>query len=680
MQKRLFAQEVYLADFFLMNLYWNPDTTSRACNLLLAELAEEHPIFAGLAPAGACWLQVDFQDSVEEVEVSREAGGFVIRCGTLNGLGRGVGAVLSGNMQEGETSTETLAFGGFGVMLDMSRNAVMQPDHLRRWMRRLCLFGFNRLMLYTEDTYRLPGEPYFGYLRGGYSAEELHQIDDWGNSLGVEVSGCIQALGHLEQALKWPAYDAVRDTPSVLLADDEASYALIEKMVSAMAENLRSRTLHIGFDEAHDLGHGKFLEKNGYQPPFDIYVRHLRRVCEICAQHGLKPQIWSDMVFRLGSATGDYYDRGSVVPPGVIEALPPIVEMVYWDYYGLTEEHYLYWLGRHKELGVPVSVAASVWTWMAPWYDRGFTEATIQPCVSACREVGVRDITFTLWGDDGAYCELDSALAGLAFAAECGWSNGRGGPPDRPVSGDASTRGTAAGRDVQPYHAPFLTDLEARFEAACGLPYSHAVLPCEMEVARPGRGVPLDQNGYLSDGIGPVLWDDPLYLMIRKNRAALPKNRGVDYWEAFARHQETAFQKLDALPLREEMIDTRHARNIADILRRKVQLANVMESAYQSGDRSALRACAEEIPQVIAAIGNLQSSFRRQWLRRNRPHGLETMQIRLAGLTERYHELARRLEEFLEGRVDAIPEWEESPGNPARGLVQWRRIASPGIL
>ena len=655
-----------------MNLYWNPEITHRACSLLLAELAEEYPILAGLAPAGDCWLRVDFQDGVEEVEVSHEAGGFMIRCGTLNGIGRGLGTVLSGRLEEGETVRETLSFDGFGVMLDMSRNAVMRPDHLRRWMRRLCLFGFNRLMLYTEDTYRLPGEPYFGYLRGGYSPVELCQIDGWGKSLGIEVIGCIQALGHLEQALKWPSYDAVRDTPSVLLADEEASYALIEKMVSTMAGSLRSRTLHIGFDEAHDLGRGKFLDKHGYQPPFDIYVRHLRRACEICARHGLKPQIWSDMVFRLGSATGDYYDRESAVPPGVIEALPSSVEMVYWDYYGLTEEHYRYWLRRHKELGVPVSVAASVWTWMAPWYDRGFTEATIQPCISACREAGVRDITFTLWGDDGAYCELDSALAGLAFAAECGWSdNGSLGVP--PGSSEPSGQGALAPVCRE-------TGLEARFEAACGLPYAHAVLPCEMEIARPGSGIPLDQNGYLSDGIGPVLWDDPLYLMIRKNRAAFPENGGGDYWEAFARHQETVFLKLEALPLREEMIDTGHARNIADVLRRKVRLANAMESSYQWGDRLALHAATEEIPQVIAAIGNLQSSFRRQWIRRNRPHGLETMQIRLAGLTERYHELARRLEEFLEGRVDAIPEWEESPGNPARGLVQWRRIASPGIL
>ncbi|MFZ4773961.1 MAG: hypothetical protein ACOYM3_01270 [Terrimicrobiaceae bacterium] len=635
-----------------MNLYWNPETTPPACSLLLAELSEEYPLFSGAVPAGGCGLRVEFQTGTAGIEVSRESGGFVICCGSLNGLGRGVGTILSGLCNDGESTKETLPFDSFGVMLDMSRNAVMRPDHLRRWMRRLCLFGFNRLMLYMEDTYKLPDEPYFGYLRGGYPAEELRQIDSWGEALGIELSGCVQALGHLEQVLKWPAYSPVRDTPSVLLAGDGATYELIEKMVSTMAENLSSRTLHIGFDEAHDLGRGKFLDTHGYQPPFDIYVRHLQRVCEICARHGIQAQIWSDMVFRLGSATGDYYDRASVVPPGVIEALPAGVGMVYWDYYGLMEDHYRYWLNRHKELGVPVSVASSVWTWMAPWYDRGFTEATVGPCVSACRGTGVRDITFTLWGDDGAYCELDSALAGLAFAAECGWC------------ADGSAK----------------NGLEARFEAVCGVPYSHAVLPCEMEIARPGSGVPLDQNGYLSDGIGPVLWDDPLYLMIRKNRASLPENGGVDYWKTFARHQETVFQKLEALPAHEGMIDLRHARNITNVLRRKVRLANEMESAYRTGDRAALRAAAEDIPHVIAAIGNLQASFRRQWLRRNRPHGLETMQIRLAGLTERYHELARRLEEYLGARADAIPEWDESAGLPAGGLVQWRRIASPGIL
>ena len=39
------------------------------------------------------------------------------------------------------------------------------------------LMGLNLVMLYTEDTYEVEGWPYFGYMRGRYSREELEAID-----------------------------------------------------------------------------------------------------------------------------------------------------------------------------------------------------------------------------------------------------------------------------------------------------------------------------------------------------------------------------------------------------------------------------------------------------------------------------------------------------------------------
>ena len=41
----------------------------------------------------------------------------------------------------------------FGVMLDMSRNAVMRPDELKKYMKTLADLGYNMVQLYTEDTY-----------------------------------------------------------------------------------------------------------------------------------------------------------------------------------------------------------------------------------------------------------------------------------------------------------------------------------------------------------------------------------------------------------------------------------------------------------------------------------------------------------------------------------------------
>ena len=42
-----------------------------------------------------------------------------------------------------------------GVMLDMSRNAVMKPEELKKFAATIKKMGYNTLMLYTEDTYEI---------------------------------------------------------------------------------------------------------------------------------------------------------------------------------------------------------------------------------------------------------------------------------------------------------------------------------------------------------------------------------------------------------------------------------------------------------------------------------------------------------------------------------------------
>ena len=78
--------------------------------------------------------------------------------------------------------------------------------------------GMNTLMLYTEDTYEVPGYPYFGALRGRYTAEELKETGCVRcQTLGVELIPCIQSLGHLQQPLLWPVMSELRDTSDIVL-------------------------------------------------------------------------------------------------------------------------------------------------------------------------------------------------------------------------------------------------------------------------------------------------------------------------------------------------------------------------------------------------------------------------------------------------------------------------------
>ena len=64
-----------------------------------------------------------------------------------------------------------------GVMIDMSRNSVMTVPMLKKYMTLLKKMGYNSVMLYTEDTYEIEGEPFFGYMRGRYSIAEMKELD-----------------------------------------------------------------------------------------------------------------------------------------------------------------------------------------------------------------------------------------------------------------------------------------------------------------------------------------------------------------------------------------------------------------------------------------------------------------------------------------------------------------------
>ena len=91
----------------------------------------------------------------------------------------------------------------FAAMLDCSRNAVMRVGEVKKFASLLKKLGYNALMLYTEDTYEVEGEPYFGYMRGRYSKTEMKEIVTYCDSIGMEVIPCIQTLAHMNQIFRW---------------------------------------------------------------------------------------------------------------------------------------------------------------------------------------------------------------------------------------------------------------------------------------------------------------------------------------------------------------------------------------------------------------------------------------------------------------------------------------------
>ena len=217
-------------------------------------------------------------------------------------------------------------------MLDCSRNAVMKPEAVKRMIDCLEKMGYNTLELYTEDTYEVEGEPYFGYLRGRYTGAELKDLDKYAKAHGIELIPCIQTLAHFTCPAKLARFGEIIDVNDILLIDEDKTYEFIDKLFVSLAENFTSRNVHIGMDEAHMVGLGKYLDRHGFVDRFELLNRHLSKVAEIAKKYGFKPHMWSDMFFRI-HCHGDYYGREIHIPEEVRARVPENVALTYWDYY-----------------------------------------------------------------------------------------------------------------------------------------------------------------------------------------------------------------------------------------------------------------------------------------------------------------------------------------------------------
>ncbi len=214
----------------------------------------------------------------------------------------------------------------FTLMLDCSRNGVMNIPSLRKMILLLEKMGYDSLMLYTEDTYEVRDEPYFGYLRGRYSEAELKDLCAFGQEHHVEIIPCIQTLAHLNCIFKHEPYAKDLDVDDILLVDEPRTYVLIENMFASLERCFITRKVHIGMDEAHMLGLGKFKDIHGFENRVDIFLRHLKKVYEIAKRHGFEAMMWSDMFFRLASG-GEYYDLNAKLDLRKLKGLPAVKQV-----------------------------------------------------------------------------------------------------------------------------------------------------------------------------------------------------------------------------------------------------------------------------------------------------------------------------------------------------------------
>lgn len=529
----------------------------------------------------------------------------------------------------------------FGVMLDCSRNAVMQPEKVKEYANLLHKMGYNMLMLYTEDTYEIPEEPYFGYLRGGYSIEDLRSISEYCHGIGVEVIPAIQTLAHIDTIFRWGVYAPVHDMGPVLLAEEERTYALIRRMFDACRKAYPyTKVINIGMDEAFGLGLGSYLSKHGYVPAHEILLRHLARVIEIAKEFDFEPIMWSDMFFRLehdGAYEALNTPEEVKLSDEVVSLCPKGVSQVFWRYLSPDEEGYRNMMREHKRFAGDSWFAGGALTWTSMAVNNQVTMNAMFPAMDACVKEGVENILMTLWGNDGKNCSYFSVMPSL-YAIR------------RRYDG--------------------VTDMEQikrEFEEIFGERFDDMMM--------------LDLPGYY----GNTRMHENTYHMYM-----FYSDPFLGYLDDLAQPNAKGNYSTNA-PLLQALADKggefaylyQHAADFCRVMEIKYDLGIRTREAYRAQDKEAMTALVADYQAVADAVEKFANSFRALWYRENRPHGFEVQEYRLGGLAYHIRSLAKRLSQYVCGEIAEIPELAEEIlpfWAPTRTVPHKQGELMPGVL
>lgn len=530
----------------------------------------------------------------------------------VNALARGyfqLSRAVKENVPAGEISQKR-HFASCGTMVDMSRNAVMKVERVKYHIDQLAALGMNMIMLYTEDTFTVPEYPAFGYLRGAYTMEEMKEIDDYAASLGVEVVPCIQTLAHLAQFLQWSNTKELADTQDVMLIDEPATYDFIEAEIRAISSCVRTKRIHIGMDEAHGVGLGKYYAKHGPTDRFELLNRHLCRVVDICKKYDLKPIMWSDMFFRLGSKTNAYCDKEAVIPQSVIDNMPDVA-LCYWDYYHMDPDIYDFMLTRHKQMCGETVFAGGVWTWSGFLPQVKRTEESMSVGLKVCAQHEVNTVLATMWGDDGA--ETNTLLASSML----------------PIFSEACWQGPGAARADIIKSGECLTGIPRAVFEAWGDFYPSG------QDSRPGK---------------QLIWCDPLYPLV--NLAE------YDSYDLIIDRSRRAIETMKG----QDNLECRYAALLFDVCVGKAEWMRDLQSKYLSGDKEWLQEAADKrVPQLIASYTQLKETHRALWERDNKRFGWEVLSLRYGGAVERLLDAQDEIRRYLAGEIESIEELHAEP-------------------
>lgn len=502
-------------------------------------------------------------------------------------------------------------FDNLGLMLDCSRNAVMRPEMVKKMIDLTSKMGYDFIMLYTEDTYEVNNQPYFGHFRGRYSKEELKELADYAQNKNMELIPCIQTLAHIDGLLKWNCYHDIIDCDDILLVGNERVYELIDGMFATISECFNTKTVHIGMDEAEFVGLGKYLKINGYRADrTQIILEHLNKVSKIADKYDFNLLMWGDMFYKLAGPTQK--DDGTFTVDSTIkEKIPSNVTLVYWDYYSKDSKNYDNCFKVYNQIEENLWFAGGTWTWTGFAPHMTHTENVTSAAIDACKNNNIRTFLTTLWGDDGGECSMFAALPNLYWLSEN-------------VKGNTDKQKIKNG-----------------FKEFIGIDYDEYKL---LELPNTPN-----TDGDINNPDKYMLYND---LLMGRLDSTVNGDEGARYAEC-----SKILSKISIESEYSYLFDTLKA--LCDVLAVKYDLGVKIREAYKSKNLRDIKHTLNLVNEVRERVDVFYNAYERQWFIENKPQGFDVFSMRIGALLQRIKYTANCLKKLIDGETDRIEELEE---------------------
>ncbi len=487
-----------------------------------------------------------------------------------------------------------------GVMLDVSRSAVLKIDFLKEILVKLSLFGLNNLGLYMEDIFLIEGEPLIGFARGAYSKEEIRELEDFANELGINIFPCFQTLGHLEQILKYVKYIKYRDTKRVINVTKSESYEFLEKIILGVASYFKNQYIHIGMDEPWLLGRGIAFKYNTPINPPEMYIEHLKKITSIIKKSGKIPIIWGDFIL-------DHKDLD------IINEVPSEYIIDYWDYESTETSYYQSKINILKEKKFDIIISPGAHNWNRFFGNTQRAYETNLPFIEAAKKENIKKGMLTLWGNDGNESFVESSL---------------------------------------PIIELFLKNtLSKKLETEIDYDFIKKIFNISKEefdlynrIENPEISKTI--SGFIPDA-KMLLYDDPLLAMISRHIKDLSVTQ---YYGNIAKHLSQLKYSQNSL--------SKLAYYYSDLISYKFYIIHTVLECYLNKDKSGLIEIYKQILVLERKINKFYREFKRNWDRRRKPFGFEVFTNRIGTIMLRTKQLKERLKDYIDGKIDIIDEFE----------------------